>query len=80
MFLAMLQESLVLNPGETVSINENGTNFVRRTVYSWHDKAGRQIVQADYGSGAAIWTNAAKPTRPNTPPENSTAEVVVQYL
>ncbi|MDR0608960.1 MAG: hypothetical protein LBG58_02525, partial [Planctomycetaceae bacterium] len=71
------QESLTLNPDETVSINENGTNFVRRTIYLWHDKAGRQIVSADFGSGTTIWANAAKPTRPNAVPENSNADYFV---
>jgi YD repeat-containing protein len=71
------QESLTLNPNETISINENGTNFVRRTVYSWYDKSGRQTVQADYGSGTTIWTNAAKPTRPNNAPANSTENYLV---
>jgi hypothetical protein len=61
-----------LNPNETTSINESGTNFVRQTVYSWYDKADRQTVLADYGSGASTWTNAAKPTRPNNTPANST--------
>ncbi|MDR2440453.1 MAG: hypothetical protein LBE12_13920, partial [Planctomycetaceae bacterium] len=71
------QETLTLNPNETTSINENGTNFICRTIYLWHDKAGRQIIQADYGSGATIWTNAAKPTRPGTAPANSTGNYLV---
>ena len=71
------QESLTLNPNETVSINENGTNVVRRTVYNWYDKSERQIVSADYGSGTTIWANAAKPTRPNTTPENSSGDYLV---
>ncbi|MDR0609474.1 MAG: hypothetical protein LBG58_05145, partial [Planctomycetaceae bacterium] len=71
------QESLILNPNEITSINENGTNFVRLTIYNWYDKSGRQIVSADYGSGTTIWANAAKPTRPNTTPENSTAYCLV---
>jgi RHS repeat-associated protein len=71
------KESLTLNPNETTSINENGTNFVRRTVYNWYDKAGRQMVSADFGSGAVIWTNAAKPARPNIIPENSSEDCLV---
>ncbi|GHT18700.1 hypothetical protein FACS1894189_6900 [Planctomycetales bacterium] len=74
---AVGQESLTLNPNEISGINESGTNFVRRTVYSWYDKAGRPTIQADYGSGAATWTNAAKPARPDNVPENSTAEYLI---
>jgi RHS repeat-associated protein len=71
------QESLILNPNEITSINESGTNFVRRTVYSWYDQAGRQIVLADYGSGSTIWTNAAKPARPSTKPANSSDDCLI---
>jgi len=60
--------TLDLNAGDTTGINLSTNNYVRRSLYSWYDTAGRLTTQADYGSGAATWVYAAAPTRPTSAP------------
>jgi len=71
------QHTYDLNPGETTGITPTSTNYTRRTVYSWYDKAGRLTTQADYGSGGAIWGYFVKPARPETAPVNSSDSYLV---
>ena len=71
------QHSFDLNPGDNSGITTSSTNYIRRSVYYWYDKAGRETVQADYGSGGANWAYYAKPARPGSAPASSSASYLV---
>jgi len=71
------RHTLDLNAGDTAGINLSTNNYVRRSLYSWYDTAGRLTTQADHGSGAATWTYATVPARPASAPTVSSASCLV---
>ena len=77
---AIAQHSLDLNAGIETGISTSSPNYVRQTVYSWYDAAGRPTTQANYGSGATTWVYATLPARPTTAPTTSSASVLVTLI
>jgi RHS repeat-associated protein len=57
-------------------------DYVRQTVYYWHDAQGRETTMAGYGSGdtaagAGNWKYATVPSRPGTAPTSSSQTTLV---
>ncbi len=69
--------------GASIGIDlSNDDDYIRSSVYSWHDGAGRQTARGDYGSGdtasgAGEWKYASVPSRPSTAPTASSHTVLV---
>ena len=69
--------------GSNTGIDLSGSDYIRRTVYHWYDKADRMVKSIDYGSGdtasgAGAWKHIGTvPPRPTTDPDTSNEEYLV---